>query len=428
MDIERPIISMEVGRSLISYDSDIIINSTFIYNDTLSYFIDYSLNDGLQWTNQVYLDTLSNRFNMTYNWNVFDEIGWNYLENVKLRFYANNESISSDTIIIDSLIIANIAGDYIYEPESELGIQANDISRLLSIFYEESDSLGYHDIGPSSGVAPNIMSEPDNKINFEDLSTFTQMWYWSNNYFSPITVIEMKNADVRQSHHFQIINESSLENTRLSNYQLNLNSSDDEFRGLDLVLKYDPNLINIESIHLGDIFDEKFLTLESLDKVDGRYTLSLWTKDDTFFNVKGNWLNLILTSTNDNDIFSKADLYLEPHKFSHKKEPIHYYALDVRSEELIPETFFLSQNYPNPFNPITKIDYALSKESHVDLVIYNISGRQVKVLINQVESPGFRTIEWNGLDQNGRNLGTGIYFYRLTLGDETHTRKMIYMK
>ena len=70
---------------------------------------------------------------MTYNWNVFDEIGWNYLENVKLRFYANNESISSDTIIIDSLIIANIAGDYIYEPESELGIQANDISKLLFI-------------------------------------------------------------------------------------------------------------------------------------------------------------------------------------------------------------------------------------------------------------------------------------------------------
>ena len=102
--------------------------------------------------------------------------------------------------------------------------------------------------------------------------------------------------------------------------------------------------------------------------------------------------------------------------------------MDVRSEELLPETFFLSQNYPNPFNPITKIDYALSKESHVDLVIYNISGRQVKVLINQVESPGFRTIEWNGLDQNGRNLGTGIYFYRLTVGDETHTRKMIYMK
>ena len=168
--------------------------------------------------------------------------------------------------------------------------------------------------------------------------------------------------------------------------------------------------------------------MESLDKVNGKYTLSLWTQDDILCNVKGNWLNLIIASFNDNDISSKVDLYVEPHKLSYEKEPIHYYALDVRSEGLLPETFFLSQNYPNPFNPITKIDYGLSKENHVDLIIYNITGRQVKVLVNQIEAPGFKTIEWNGLDQNGMNSGTGIYFYRLTVGDETHTRKMIYMK
>ena len=428
MDIERPIVSMEIESSLISYSSNIEISSTFIYNDTLTYFIDYSLDGGIQWANQVYFDSLSNRLNMTYDWNVFEQIGWNYLDNVNLRFYANNGIVSSDTIVIDSVIIANIAGDYIYEPESELGIQANDISKLLSIFYEESDSLGYYDIGPSSGEAPSIISEPDNIINFEDLSTFTQMWYWSNNYFSPITEIEMENANISQSHHFEINKESSSENITLSNYQLNFQSSDDEFRGIDLVLKYNPNLINIESIHMGDVFDDKFLKLESLDKVNGKYALSLWTQDDVLCNVKGNWLNLILTSLNNNDISSKIDLYLEPHKLSYEKEPIHHYALDVRPEELLPETFFLSQNYPNPFNPITKINYGLSKESHVALIIYNITGRQVKVLVNQIEAPGIKTIEWNGMDQNGMNSGTGIYFYRLTVGDETHTRKMIYMK
>ena len=203
----------------------------------------------------------------------------------------------------------------------------------------------------------------------------------------------MRNADFHQNHHFEIHKESVPENTRLSKYQLNFKSSSDDLRGLDLVLKYDPNLINIESIHMGDVFDEKFLKLESLDKVNGKYTLSLWTQDDVLCNVKGNWLNLIIASFNDNDISSKVDLYVEPHKLSYEKEPIHYYALDVRSEGLLPETFFLSQNYPNPFNPITKIDYGLSKESHVDLIIYNITGRQVKVLVNQREAPGFKTIE-----------------------------------
>ena len=86
IDIERPIVSMEVESSLISYSCDIEINSTFIYGDTLSYLIDYSHDGGTQWVNQVYLDTLSNRLNITYDWNVFEEIGWNYLDNVMLRF------------------------------------------------------------------------------------------------------------------------------------------------------------------------------------------------------------------------------------------------------------------------------------------------------------------------------------------------------
>jgi len=428
MDIERPIVSIEVESSLISYSSDIEINSTFIYNDTLTYFIDYSLDGGIQWENQANFDSLSSRINITYDWNVFEEIGWNYLDNVNLRFYANNGTISSDTIVIDSLIIANIAGDYIYEPESELGIQANDISKLLSIFYDQNDTLGYYDIGPSSGVAPSIISDPDNIINFEDLSTFTQMWYWSNDYFSPITEIEMENANINQNYHFEINKESSPENTILSNYQLNFKSSDDELRGLDLVLKYDPNLMNLKSVYIGDVFDEKFLRLESLDKAKGKYVLSLWSKDDLLFNVEGNWLNLTFESIQDENIFPKVDLYIEPHKLINEKERVQHYALDIKLDNPLPENFFLSQNYPNPFNPTTKIDYGVPEQSHVDLIIYDITGRQVKVIINQIEIPGFKTVEWNGLDKNGNKLGTGIYFYRLAIRDKTQTRKMIYMK
>ena len=66
---------------------------------------------------------------------------------------------------MDSLIVANIAGDYIYEPVSEIGIQANDIAKLLSVFYMEGDSIKNYDIGPSSGLAPAITTEFDEKID-----------------------------------------------------------------------------------------------------------------------------------------------------------------------------------------------------------------------------------------------------------------------
>ena len=103
----------------------------------------------------------------------------------------------------------------------------------------------------------------------------------------------MRNADFHQNHYFEIQKESVSENTSLSKYQLNFKSSSDDLRGLDLVLKYDPNLINIESIHMGDVFDDKFLKLESLDKVNGKYALSLWTQDDALCQVKNSLVKSI---------------------------------------------------------------------------------------------------------------------------------------
>jgi photosystem II stability/assembly factor-like uncharacterized protein len=88
-----------------------------------------------------------------------------------------------------------------------------------------------------------------------------------------------------------------------------------------------------------------------------------------------------------------------------------------------PVAFKLSQNYPNPFNPSTKIDYSIAKGSIVKIVVYDILGRVVKTLVNEKETPGSYTIEFNAA-----NLSSGIYFYRLETEAFRDVKKMILVK
>lgn len=93
-----------------------------------------------------------------------------------------------------------------------------------------------------------------------------------------------------------------------------------------------------------------------------------------------------------------------------------------------PEDFCLNQNYPNPFNPQTEISYSLPKESRVRLTIYNLLGQRVRVLVDKFETPGFKRVHWDGRDEEGKEVASGIYFYRLQAGEYNKVRKMVVIK
>jgi len=97
-------------------------------------------------------------------------------------------------------------------------------------------------------------------------------------------------------------------------------------------------------------------------------------------------------------------------------------------DQLTPEVFALHQNYPNPFNPVTQIKYDLPEASHVQLFIYDILGREVTALVNEVQEPGYRSITWHGTDAFGRNVGAGMYFYSIQAGDFRQVKKMVLLK
>jgi hypothetical protein len=79
----------------------------------------------------------------------------------------------------------------------------------------------------------------------------------------------------------------------------------------------------------------------------------------------------------------------------------------------LPKEFGLRQNYPNPFNPTTVIEYALPKASDVKIQIYNILGQKVRNLVDEQQDPGYKRIHWDGTDDSGKEVSSGVYFYRI---------------
>jgi hypothetical protein len=101
----------------------------------------------------------------------------------------------------------------------------------------------------------------------------------------------------------------------------------------------------------------------------------------------------------------------------------------VKEVREIPKGFSLSQNYPNPFNPTTTIKFGLPKASPVTLEIYNILGERVRTLLKAENfEPGYWTVNWDGKDNAGFSLPSGIYFYRIVAGEFVKTMKMVMLK
>jgi hypothetical protein len=101
---------------------------------------------------------------------------------------------------------------------------------------------------------------------------------------------------------------------------------------------------------------------------------------------------------------------------------------DQENPSGLPKEFALFQNYPNPFNPQTNIEYALPKGSQVNLVVYNILGQKIRTLVDEFQNAGMKKVMWDGKDQRGNEIPSGIYFYKLKAENYSQTKKMVILK
>jgi len=94
----------------------------------------------------------------------------------------------------------------------------------------------------------------------------------------------------------------------------------------------------------------------------------------------------------------------------------------------VPTDFFVSQNYPNPFNPTTLITFGLPKDGNIRVEVYNLLGQRVRTLLQGQEKAGYKTVKWDGKDDAGKGVSSGIYFYKVEAGNFHETKKMTLLR
>ncbi|MDP7529375.1 MAG: T9SS type A sorting domain-containing protein, partial [Candidatus Marinimicrobia bacterium] len=97
-------------------------------------------------------------------------------------------------------------------------------------------------------------------------------------------------------------------------------------------------------------------------------------------------------------------------------------------DETLPITYNLYNAYPNPFNPKTTLQYDLPEDAMVNITIYDMMGRQVKTLVNGSQTAGYKFIQWNATNDEGKPVSAGLYLYTIQAGEFRQTKKMVLLK
>ncbi len=115
----------------------------------------------------------------------------------------------------------------------------------------------------------------------------------------------------------------------------------------------------------------------------------------------------------------------------HQEMIMHYTAYDLVSTSLEKTTaldFKVHPAYPNPFNPVTTIRYYLPNEGFVNITIYDMMGREIKVLQRGIRTPGHGKVQWNATNDKGQQVSAGVYLYQINIGGKMDTKKMVLLK
>ena len=126
----------------------------------------------------------------------------------------------------------------------------------------------------------------------------------------------------------------------------------------------------------------------------------------------------------------EVDIYSDNYLFWKDTFSVYIYPTHISNKEnsKIPEKFSLRQNFPNPFNAGTTIRFDLPRISHVDLIVYDVTGREMKKLVQRELTAGSHQVKWDGKDDSGRNVASGVYLYKIISQGMSLTKKALLIK
>ena len=299
---------------------------------------------------------------------------------------AYNTLFISDTIYFYSQLWGDLNFDYDI-----------DVKDILT-FNERWPEL---DLGPIEGMPPHIYPKLDGQLNLIDMSSFAKMWHWR---------------------YFNLSFDSALySNKNIDDLLFNIKSEEIHFKIPDEVhmaeLLIGNSNINVSNYKILNASYSTFL-FEAFDSTKQIKQFSLANKDglDTLLKIG--------FKAHDRDFIQNKIQY----KFmNYKGDTLLYNNIQIH-EKILPDQFKVYDNYPNPFNPITKIKYDIPITNNLSIKIFNILGEEVYSLNKSPILAGRHEFAWNGLNNNGFKVSSGVYIIQFQYIENFDMQKILLLK
>ena len=311
-------------------------------------------------------------------------------------------SYDTVTVIVDSAVAYNTlwVTDTLHFYSKLWADLNNDYDITVEDILVFNQSWPATDLGPFRDDPPHVRPAPDGEANLTDLSAFGKMWHWR--YFN-----------------------LAFDTTSAARISTDLKM---KVKGRKATISV-PEKTAMAEILMG----ESNLNALDIDFVRPTKTSFMFTVTDTSSGLKQ------FSMADHRGFDSTLTLILPETEQEYFQAQIQYKFLDNNGVslaegiasvdlEILPDKFMVYNNYPNPFNPVTTIRYDLPEISNVDIIIYDLLGRTVRHLdLNKVQA-GRHKFTWQGTNDVGNLVSTGIYFLQLRAGQETQIQKMLLLK
>ena len=376
------------------------INQSSVRNETLTAYKVYQINDDLSSSLVATIEPTGTGLDSTTTITGLTNY-YNYCFKVMAQWdsddYGLVESTSSNTACATPFAF----GDANFDSD----ITIEDVLTLVDFILEETT--------PSIAAFNNSDVNMDEELNIADVVMVVDIISGSST------------ARLSNYVNFASIEMKPYYNT--SDLMINL-SFDGVLKGLEFNIEYDNDFLSLSTPSLSVMQENVVITFNQIE--DGLMKVIV-------FDIAGE--SVIPDENNDiikipfnflGEVLDESKVSINNVIVSGPKGNIANVSSDIVSTSirLVPGVFTLHQNYPNPFNPITEIRFDIPEETQVDISIFNLMGQKVKTLKSEKTTPGYHIVQWDGTNDNGMQVSTGMYFYTLQTKMQSAMKKMLFLK
>jgi hypothetical protein len=312
------------------------------------------------------------------------------------------------TVTIDTLTdqLGNITNnlEYLYnialiaDYNVDGSIDAADLTVLISGWTNKDYAF---ELGPAAGDVPNLKPATDGKYDIMDAAVLIRMWHWNLNKTG-----KMLSRYVNLGKELAYINENNTLSIQVSK----------DVNAVDFYFDYPQDKVSIKQSQ--ESSSDKEIILSHLDTLNGKFIMTAGYLEQKLQSIE---VPYIINGREDVTITAIYRMFdTNGAIFSQGTKEI--------TLKPVPQEFALHQNYPNPFNPVTTINYDLPQQTHVNIMIYDILGREVVKLVSEEIPAGYQSVIWNTRNSFGQPVSAGIYFYQIQTKGFVKTRKMVLLK